>query len=195
MTPEKIRVKLVSEAAEYVSVTHVVQRDFTLPELIEVMVPVLGMDLGRIHQMIRVGTVSNGEYRYRWEGVEVAPEEVESILSALPKAEPSRVFAPQQCFLARFRRGQETLDLPRDAASRKPLFGKQSFWDGLMGLAAEGTRYRDYSYVDRADRFTLELDAARWEQLRAMFALLKPKSAADRLERLHPEAIDWLVRR
>jgi hypothetical protein len=159
------------------------------------MVPVLGLDAGRIRQMIRVGTVANGEYRYRWEGVDVAADEVESLLSAFPKAEPSRVFDPQKCFLARFRRGPESLDLPRDAASRKPLFGKRSFWEGLVDLAAQGVHYQDYSYADKADRFTLEIDSTRWEQLRALFALLKPKSAADRLERLHPEAVDWLVRR
>ena len=195
MTPEKIRVKLVSEAAEYVSVTHVVQRDFTLRELIDVMVPVLGLDAGRIQQMLHVGTVSTGEYRYRWEGIDVSAEEVDSILSAFPTAEPSRVFDSQQCFLVRFRRGQESLDLSRHAASRKPLFGRQSFWDTLVDFAAQGVHYRDYSYADKADRFTLELDSERWDRLRALLALLKPKSAAEQLERLHPEAVDWLVRR
>jgi hypothetical protein len=195
MAIEKIRVKLVSEAAEYVSVTHVVQRDFTLRELVEVMVPVIGIDAIRIRQMIRVGTVSTGEYRYRWEGLEIAENELEAILSALPHAEPSRAFDPKHCFLVRFRRGKETLDLPSEAAHRKPLFGKQSFWEGLLGLAANGVRYSDYSHADKADRFTLAVDADGWQRLRALLPLLKPRSASERLERLHPEALDWLTRR
>ena len=195
MTPEKIRVKLVSEAAEYVSVTHVVQRDFTLHELVEVMLPVLGTDAGRIQQMIRVGTVSTGEYRYRWQGVEVAAEELNAILEAVPHAEPERPFDVERCFLVRFRRSLETLDLPRENAARKALFARQSFWEALLGLATGGVCYADYSHADKADRFTLALDAEGWQRLQALLPLLKPQSAAARLERLHPEAIDWLTRR
>jgi hypothetical protein len=195
MAPEKIRVKLVSEAAEYVSVTHVVQRDFTLPELVDVMLPVLGTDAGRIQQMIRVGTISTGEYRYRWEGLEIAAEELDSILQAVPHAEPERPFDPERCFLVRFRRGVEALALPRESAARKALFARQSFWDGLLSLAPGGIRYADYSHADRADRFTLGLDSEGWQRLRALLPLLKPASAAARLEQLHPEAIDWLTRR
>ena len=195
MATQKIRVKLVSEAAEYVSVTHVVQRDFTLYELVELMLPVLGADAGRIQQMIRVGTVSTGEYRYRWEGLEIAAEELETILEAVPRAEPSRPFDPERCYLVRFRHGLETLDLPRESASRKALFARQSFWEALLGLAAGGVRYADYSHADKADRYTLALDSECWQNLRALLPLLKPASAAARLERLHPEAIDWLTRR
>jgi hypothetical protein len=188
-------VKLVSEAAEYVSVTHVVQRDFTLHELVEVMLPVLGTDTDRIRRMMRVGTVSTGEYRYRWEGLEVAAEELEAILEAVPHAEPERVFDPERCFLVRFRRGLETLDLSRESAARKALFARQSFWDGLLGLTSTGLRYADYSHADKADRFTLALDSDGWSHLRALLPLLKPQSSSARLERLHPEAIDWLTRR
>ena len=195
MSTEKIRVKLVSEAADYVSVAHVVQRDFTLHELVEVMLPVLGTDATRIRQMMRVGTVSTGEYRYRWEGLEIAAAELEAVLEAVPHAEPSRPFDAERCFLVRFRRGQEALDLPREVASRKALFARQSFWDALLGLASNDLHYTDYSHADKADRFTLPLDSDGWQKLRALLPLLKPQSAAARLERLHPEAIDWLTRR
>src|SRR3972149_132860 len=103
MPPAKIRVKLVSEAADYVSVTHVVQRDFSLSELVETMLPVLGKDAQRIRQILRAGT----------------------------------------------------LDLPRESASRKPLFAQQSFWDGLLALAGGSVHYADYSHGDRADIFAL----------------------------------------
>ena len=195
MTPEKIRVKLVSEAAEYVSISHVVQREFTLRELVEVMLPVVGSDAARLRQMIRVGTVSTGDYRYRWEGLDVGPEEVAALLDGFPHAEPSRAFDPARCFLVRFRREQETLDLPREHAARKPLFATRSFWEGVLDLAQGETRYFDYSHADKADRYSVTLDSSRWEALRAVLPLLKPKSAAERLERLHPESIEFLTRR
>src|SRR3990172_10119926 len=159
------------------------------------MLPVLGTDPARIQKMIRVGTVSTGEYRYRWEGVEIAAEELDAILEAVPRAEPERPFDAERCFLVRFRRGLESLDLPRENASRKALFARQSFWEALLGLASGGVRYADYSHADKADRFTLALDSESWQRVRALLPLLKPQSAADRLERLHPEAIDWLTRR
>jgi hypothetical protein len=195
MTPEKIRVKLVSEAAEYVTVSHVVQRDFTLRELVEVMLPVVGADSARIRQIIRVGTVSTGDYRYRWEGMEIPPEELESLLGSFPRAEPMRSFDPARCFLVRFRRDRETLDLPRESASRKPLFGKQSFWDKLVEFGADKVRYADYDHAAKADRYSLTLNAGAWENLRGLLPLLKPKSAADRLERLRPETVELLTRR
>ena len=195
MMPQKIRVRLLSEAAEYVTVTPVVQRDFSPAELVEAMLPVLGKDANRIQQILRAGTLSTGNYRYRWEPVEADSQELETLLGAFPGPDPSRIFQPTECFLVRFRRGAETLDLPREMASRKPLFGRQSFWDGLLELIGRGVRYADYSHADRADIFTLLVDRETAEQLRALLPLLKPKSAAERLERFRPEQIEWLTRR
>ncbi|HWP83984.1 MAG TPA: hypothetical protein VNN17_02240 [Terriglobia bacterium] len=196
MTAGTIRVKMVSEAAEYVSVTHVVQRDCTLPELVEILLPVVGTDAARIQKMMRVGTVSTGEYRYRWEGLDVAVNELEAILNVLPHDEPGRPFEPQKCFLARFRRSLETLDLPREGALRKALFARQSFWEALMEFAARRRlEYAGYSHADKADRFTLPLDAECWQHLKGLLPLLKPQSAAARLEQMRPESIDLLTRR
>lgn len=195
MTPEKIRVKLVSEAAEYISVTHVVQRDFNLRELVEMMLPVLGKDAHRIRQILGAGTLSNGEYRYRWEPFETVVEEIEGLLVNFPDPQPERLFDPESCFLVRFRRGIETLDLPRENVSKRPLFGGQSFWDGLLGLTGDQVRYSDYSYGDQADVFVLPLDLSTVEQLNGLLPLLKPKSAAERLQRFRPERIEWLSRR
>jgi hypothetical protein len=195
MPPAKIRVKLVSEAAEYISVTHVVQRDFSLAELVETMLPVLGKDAPRIRQILGAGTLSTGDYRYRWDPLEVEEPEIEALLGGFPGPEPSRVFQPESCFLVRFRRGVETLDLPRENAARKPLLARLSFWEGLLVMARNAVRYADYSYGDRADVFALPLDREATEQLRKLLPLLKPKSAAERLERFRPERIEWLSRR
>ena len=64
MAPDKIRVRLLSEAAEYVTISPVVQRDFSLTELVATMLPVLGKDANRIQQILRAGTISTGEARY-----------------------------------------------------------------------------------------------------------------------------------
>ncbi len=195
MTPARIRVKLVSEAAEYISVTHVVQRDFDLGELIEMMLPVLGKDVQRIRQILGAGTLSNGEYRYRWDPFEAFEEDIEALLETFPDPEPSRSFDPQNCFLVRFRCGIDTLDLPRENATKRPLFGRQSFWDGLLALAGEAVRYAEYSYGDRADVFAMPLDHERTEQLHGLLPLLKPKSAAEQLHRFRPERVEWLSHR
>ena len=195
MTPTRIRVKLVSEAAEYISVTHVVQREFDLVELVEMMLPVLGKDAPRIRQILGAGTLSNGEYRYRWDPFEALEEDIEALLDTFPDADPACSFDPQSCFLARFRRGSDTLDLPRENAAKRPLFGGRSFWDGLLALAGEAVRYAEYSYGDRADVFAVSLDRERAEQLLGLLPLLKPKSAAEQLHRFRPERVEWLCRR
>lgn len=195
MTPPRIRVKLVSEAAEYISVTHVVQREFELAELIEMMLPVLGKDAPRIRQILGAGTLSNGEYRYRWDPFEALEEDIEALLDTFPDADATCSFDPQSCFLVRFRRGGDTLDLPRENAAKRPLFGGRSFWDGLLALAGEAVRYAEYSYGDRADVFAVSLDRERAEQLLGLLPLLKPKSAAEQLHRFRPERVEWLCRR
>lgn len=195
MTPPRIRVKLVSEAAEYISVTHVVQREFDLVELVEMMLPVLGKDAPRIRQILGAGTLSNGEYRYRWDPFEALEEDIEALLDTFPDADPACSFDPQSCFLVRFRRGSDTLDLPRENAAKRPLFGGRSFWDGLLALAGEAVRYAEYSYGDRADVFAVSLDRERAEQLLGLLPLLKPKSAAEQLHRFRPERVEWLCRR
>ena len=195
MIPAKIRVKLLSEAAGYISISHVVQRDFSMTELVEVMLPVLGRDAERIRQILRAGTICTGDYRYRWESLEVAEEDVDNVLKALPGPEPSRVFQPEHCFLIRFRRGHETLEFSRESASRKPLFARQSFWAGLLDLFAGGIHYSDYSQTDKADVFVCEMGAEVRNELAALLPLLRPKSAAERLDHFQAERIEWLSRR
>ena len=193
--PSKIRVKLLSEAAEYVSVSHVLQRDFSLPELIEVMLPVLGKDAHRVRRILQAGTLSTGEYRYRWEALKIPEEELDRILQEFPGPDPAQVFQRKNCFLVRLRRGQETLDLPQENAARKRLFVRRSFWEGLLGLAEKGLRYSDYSHAEKADVFVLDLASESAEMLRGLLPLLKPRSAAGQLERFRPERIEWLCRR
>ena len=195
MIPAKIRVKLLSEAAAYVSISHVVQRDFSMTELVEVMLPVLGRDAERIRQILRAGTICTGDYRYRWDSLEVDEKEVESVLETLPGPDPTQIFQPEHCFLVRFRHGHEALEFSRESANRKPLFARQSFWSGLLDLFGGGIHYADYSQTDKADVFVCELGVKGRNELAALLPLLRPRRAAERLQRLQPERIEWLSRR
>ncbi len=185
----------MSEAAEYVSVSHVVRKDYTLAELVGAMLPIVGKNAVRILQLLRVGTLSNGDFRYRWAGREYEPEVVREILASFPGPDPGRKFEAEKCFLVRFRRGLETLDLRKEAAARKALFARESFWDVLLQLTAGSLEYADYSYADRADIFGYRLTPEATRSLRGIYPLLKPRSAGERLERLRPETIEWLAAR
>jgi len=195
MAPSKIRVKLISEIAEFVTVSPVVQRDYDLAELVEVMLPVLGRDAGRIRHILGAGTIATGDYRYRWEAVQVSEEEVATILQQLPGPDPSRRFQPERCYVVRFRRGHEVLDLPRESAARKPLFARQSFWEGLLEMVSQEVRYADYSHADRADVYCFLLGAEGVELIEGLLPLLRPRMAAERLRQFRPEQVEWLSRR
>ena len=195
MSTEAIHVKLVSEAAEYVSISQVMQRDYSLQELIGAMLPVVGRDSARIQQLLHIGGFSNGEYKFRWQGCDVSTSEIGHVLEHFPQAEPGRQFNAEACFLIRFIRDVEVLALPKEAADKTGLFGGKSFWDGLMNFAGGHLRYSDYSFADRADVFTLALSVELEEGFRSILPLMKPKSAGERIERLRPEKIELLTRR
>jgi hypothetical protein len=195
MLPAKIRVKLLSEAAGYVSVSRVAQRDFSVAELLEVLLPVVGGDTARIRQILQAGTVVSGEYRFRWESLVLEDHELGPLLDSLPRAEPSRPFQPENGFALRFRRGQETFDLRRETASRKPLFARNSFWDALVEAFGGRAAYADYAHAEKADIFAVEIGAEEKKTLESLLPLARPKGVAERIERLQPERIEWLVRR
>src|SRR5256885_2116190 len=69
--------------------------------------------------------------------------------------------------LARKRMPRPT-DVPREAAARKGMFRRSSFWDVLMDVATQGTAaYTTYSYREKCDCYRRELDRAAAERLRA----------------------------
>jgi hypothetical protein len=195
MLPAKIRVKLLSEAAGYVSVSHVLQREFSISELVELLLSVIGRDVERLRQILRAGSIVTGEYRYRWEPLDPAPQEIQSILGALPGPDPSRAFQPANVFLVRFRRGSELIEISREAGSHKPLFSRQSFWEGLLAALGNTAHYANYSYSDRADIFASQMSEADRNALATLLPLLRPKGSAERIAKLQPDRIEWLVRR
>src|SRR6266436_296267 len=143
--PDSVRVKLSSEAADSISITPVVVRDIPMRELIEHMLGITGKDAPRLHELLLRGTLVSGASRFRWAGWDADPD-------------PRRQFAAKQCIRAALRGPGRRIEIPREIGMRKPFFRRASFWDALMGVAASSeARYVDYSYRERADRYSAAL--------------------------------------
>jgi hypothetical protein len=166
--PETVRVKLSTEAAGSISLTPVVAREMPVRELVDHMLGVTGKDEARIRELLRRGTLVSGASRFRWAGWEADAEGLRELLATFPDADPARKFAAERSFHAVLRGGRQAIELPREAAARKGMFQRASFWDALMGVAAEAAfEYAGYSYRDRADRFLAALSVAETERVHA----------------------------
>lgn len=165
--PDTVRVKLSSEAADAISLTPVVAQDLPVRELIEHMLGLTGKDEARIRDILLRGTLVSGASRFRWSGWPAEPEALRSLLATFPDPDPSRPFAAERCFRAVLRGGRQPVELPREAALRKGLLQRETFWDLLLAVAAEGeAAYAGYSYRDRADRYSREFTRSETDRLR-----------------------------
>jgi hypothetical protein len=166
--PERVRVKLSSEAAGAISLTPVVVQEITVRELIEHMLGVAGKDEARICELLKRGTLVSGASRFRWTGWQADAESVREVLATFPDADPARAFAAERCVRAVLRGARGAVEIPREAAAQKGLLRRESFWDVVLEVATgAGLGYAGYSYRDRADRFTAALTVAHTEKLRA----------------------------
>jgi hypothetical protein len=161
--PETIPVRYTDEEAGYVTVRPVVKQTFTLEELLDMVLSVAGKDVTRVRQLLHSGTVVYHFYRYSWPGFDADEAELAAALARFPDADPARPFAPDHCTVAILETGGLTprniLELPQATASKRRMFRGQSFWDGLLAIAAnENVRYYRYSYGRRADLYRLDLD-------------------------------------
>ena len=172
--PATVRVKLSSEAAEGISITRVVVQDLALRDLVEHMLGITGKDEARIRELLLRGSLVSGASRFRWTGWEAELAGLRDLLATFPDHEPARRFAPERCMRAVLRGGRQAIEIPREAAAKKPLLRKTSFWGLLMEVAAAGEiRYQHYSYKDRADCYRLELTLPAAEKLRAAGEIVK----------------------
>lgn len=188
LLPETIRVKLSSESAGYVSITPVVVQELPVRELVGHMLGITGKDADRIHELLLRGTLVSGASRFRWTGWDADLDGIRHLLAAFPDPEPGRPFDGKRCVRAILRTTRQPIEIAREAASRKKLFRKSSFWGVLLEVAqATGLRYEIYSYSDRADIYhgTLGLEsAARLHQAAVglKYTRLKDQIAAASLE-------------
>ncbi len=180
--PQTIRVKLSSEAAESISLTPVVVQELPVRDLIEHMLAVTGKDEPRIREILLRGSLVSGASRFRWPGLEAAPEAIRELLATFPDPDPSRPFPPDCCTRAILRGGRQLIEIPRDAALRKGLFQRRTFWLSLMEIVAAGEpAYSGYSYRDRADRYLRELTYAETERLRAAAGAVQYTTLRDQI--------------
>jgi hypothetical protein len=168
MLPERVRVKLSSEAAESITLTPVVVQELPVRELIEHMLGVAGKDEARIREILLRGTLVSGASRFRWAGWPVDETALREVLATFPDADPERGFAAERCVRVMLRGGRQVVEVRREAAERKGIFQRETFWGLMMDVVGGGTfRYAGYSYRDRADRLVRELSVLEAERLRA----------------------------
>lgn len=179
--PETIPVKYTEEEAEYLSLRPVVRQTFRIRELVDMVLAVTGKDMPRIQQILRSGTLVFHFYRYWWGGFEAEEGELRALLDSFPDRDPARLFQVGDCSAVLFESGghppRHSVEIRRDAASRKRLFRPRSFWDYIAALAqAHPPAYVDYSYPRRADLYAMEVSRSEIEALVKDAQRLAPRS-------------------
>lgn len=194
--PETIRVKISSEAAEYVSLTPVVVKDMPVAELVETMLGVTGKDAGRIRELLLRGAFVAGASRLRWQGWDADSASIESLLAAFPDADPGRPFTREGCVRVVLKGQPAPIHISREAGGARRLFHRRSFWDALMDLAeAAPLRYLGYSYRERADHYGIEVAPAAAELLREAARALRYAAIGAQVRRARLESIEFYVER
>ena len=185
--PGTVRVKLSTEAAEAISITPVLVQELPVRELVEHMLGVTGKDQPRIRELLLRGTLVSGASRFRWVGWEPDLGDLRELLATFPDPEPGRPFAASRCVRATLRGGRQPVEIPRDAAARKSLFQRESFWDLLLQVIGAGLppaglpTYAGYSYRERADRYLREFTHAEIAHLRAHCGSVKYTTLRDQI--------------
>jgi hypothetical protein len=176
--PDTIRVKLSSEAAEYISLTPVVVQQMPTRALVEHILAITGKDESRIRDLLLRGALVSGASRFRWTGMEADEAGLHALLASFPDPDPSRPFLASRCGRATLRGPRQPVEIPREIGSQRRLLDgilrRASFWDLLMGIAASRVpRYCDYSYRDRADIYQLALDPQDAKRIRDASRLVR----------------------
>jgi hypothetical protein len=180
--PPTVRVKLSSEAAESIAMTPVVVQELPIRELIGHMLAITGKDPARMKEILLRGTLVSGASRFRWAGWSADDDALSEILATFPDPDPARTFDSSRCARLVLRGGRQPIEIPREAAARKGVFQRETFWDVLMRIVpAAPLAYAGYSYRDGADRFTRDLTVEESNRLRAAAAALKYSTLRDQL--------------
>src|SRR5438552_7715068 len=117
--PPTVRVKLSSEAAEAISLTPVVVQELAIRDLVEHILGVTGKDEARIRELLLRGALVSGASRFRWAGWEVDAADLRELLATFPDPDPLCIFRPVHCTRVVLRGGRQTIEITREAGSRK----------------------------------------------------------------------------
>jgi len=192
--PQRIRVKISSEAAGAIDFTPVVLSEMNLTELLELAASAAGADAARIHHLLTHGSLVSGASRFRWERLECSLEEVSQALRALPQPEPDRPCAFERCTRVVLRGPAARIEIEKKVGAARRLFRRSSFWSLLMGGLGM-PRYSGYSYKERADHYTLELDGDLRARMLSAAPLLRYRALEQQIRSAHIDKIEWIVPR
>lgn len=186
--PETIEVRFTEDLAQYADLRPVRVQPMTLTELVGLVLTQTGKDRDRVRELLHRGACTYNIYRYWWEAVDPDYTQLEVALDAYPDPDPARVFDPASCRLARFSDLAEprphSVEVASEEAARRRLLAKESFWRFLLRFAAaRQPSYRGYSYYDKADVFTVEVNQASRAELLEGIRRFAPRGLRRRLGR------------
>jgi hypothetical protein len=188
--PERVQVKLSSEAAEYVAMTPVLNQQLPFRELLEHIATVARKQPGRVREIVKRGSLVSGASRFRWNGWELTDDDLASALSLLPDPDPALPFETVRLNRAVVTGMGLRAVIEREAGSARKMFQSRSFWDTLLTEAGPPS-YFDYSYRERADIFRCLLTDSQRDAIRNALDLLKYKDLAARLRITRLETVEW----
>lgn len=192
--PEYIPVRFTEEEASYLSVRRVLRQQFTLRELLDMILAGTGKQPRRIQEILHAGTIVHNVYRYWWEGFALDDATLNSLLAEFPDPDPALPFRSEACAWVQFydaaQPAPHTLTIEKQEAESRRWFRRRNFWDFLLELArAKNLAYLDYSYYHHADIYRAELDAAD----RALVAASTQRLAARPLRHRLGRGRQWVV--
>ena len=174
-----------------IAMTPVVAQDLELRELIDVLLSTTGKDMPRIQELLRRGSIVHGLSRYRWQAIDLGVEELRSIVASFPDPDPSISFRAEHCTQIVLIGSTTRLPLPKDAAAKRRLFKRRSFWDKLLE-ATPSPGYVNYSYREKADIFRAPIAPGH---VREAASLLTYSTLVRQLESATIETIEFFVPR
>ncbi|MCC6590993.1 MAG: hypothetical protein IT168_30175 [Bryobacterales bacterium] len=188
--------KLSTEAAEAISLTPVIAQDMRFRDLFDLILALTGKQPSRIRDLIARGTIVSGASRFRWQGWQAELADIEQLLTSFPDSDPSRPFNASACTKAILRASLTSIEIPREAGSRRRFLRRSSFWDTLMAWAAAASpAYIEYSYRERADRYRIALGPAERGLLMDAAKLLAYSTVAAQISRTTVDSIELLATR
>jgi hypothetical protein len=192
--PDQIPVRYMDDDAGYLSVRPVVKQTFRLPELVDMVVSVVGKDAERVQRILQSGTVIYNGYRYAWNELVANLAEVESLLASFPEDDPNRPFHPKEATGAMLETGGGTqryvAEISQREASKKKLFASTSPWDVLLESAREfPARYEKYSHARKADLFRASMPYEKGQELLRAMRAAAPGGLRHRWSTLRPPTL------
>ena len=174
----------------------VVQQMMTLPELIERILGLTGKDPVRVREILSRGTLVHGPSRYRWEPLDTAETDLTGLLGQFPDAQPNRPFYASLCHLIAIRGRRGSIRLSRKVAGARRWLKKVSYWDILLEIFENSEpRYKNYSYTERADIYSISLSSELVGDLLSKGTLLKYTSLIEKIRYTEPTGADAFVER